>query len=242
MNKKIALGALAFAIMLPASIAFAEEISQTTPSTTQPAVRPQIRAEIQAEREQNKELREAKRLEFQDKKEKIEQARCKNIEAKIATQFKRYENNGKMLRNVYGNMQTRLTRLVEKLDETKADTVQLKANLVTLDEKIGKLYADHSKLLITLQASQTFVCEGTEGEFKGRLENARKIPALIRQDRQDIKNFFQTTIKTDLQAIRTSLAEEKEEIEEPKAVKESKKSAPTPEVTPVEPVEPITVQ
>jgi len=60
-----------------------------------------------------------------------------------------------------------------------------------------------------LKDSQTFACGKSEGEFKTKITEARKVPELIKQDREDIKKFFQTTIKADLEAIKTKLAAEK---------------------------------
>lgn len=181
-----------------------EEISSST--GTAAAVTAQI---------ERKGLAQQKRLELQDKKEKMAQDRCKNIESKIATRVNRYENNGQMLQKVYGNMKTRLERLATRLKAAGADTTKLEADLATLYGKIDKLYVNQTAFMTTLKESQTFVCGKTEGEFKTKLEEARKVPEIIKQDRTDIKTFFQTTIKADLEAIRATLGEAPEAAETP---------------------------
>jgi hypothetical protein len=225
MYKKIALSSLAFAIIAPASIAFAQTTVPTTIQATPPTGRGQMmRDGIAAQRQENqanradfkgkmqdgREKLAEKRLEFQNNKEMMTQDRCKNIEERIATRVGRYENNGQMFENVYGNMQARLARLLERLNTAGADTKKLTTDLATLKTKIEKLKADQTTFMAALKDSQTFVCGKSEGEFKGKLDEARKVPELLKQDRQDIKNFFETTIRTDLQTIRKTLADQKE--------------------------------
>ncbi|EKE20139.1 MAG: hypothetical protein ACD_8C00050G0002 [uncultured bacterium] len=225
MHKKIALFSAIAIATIPFAPAFAvgEQMTQTKAQETKEE---RIKNRTLAI-EEKQEARSAKALQFQDRKEKMEEAKCKNLENKIANRVKRYENNGNMLSTVYGNMQTRLARLLERLNTAKADTAKLTADLAILDGKIAKLKTDHATFMTTLKDSQSFVCGSSEGEFKNKLEEARKVPEIIKQDRQDIKDFFQTTIKADLKEIRTALAEEKEATE-PEDDEKDKDEAPTP--------------
>lgn len=216
MNKKISLLAFTAVLAMPIVPAFAQVETSTE--------RGQMRAELKTQRQENQVDREemkgqiqankatmqAKRLEFQDKKEAMTQERCKNLETKIATRTTRYQNNGSMLDKVYGNMQTRLSRLVAKIKTAGADTTKLEADLTILATKIATLKTTQATFMTALQETQAAACGKSEGEFKGKMDQARKVPAEIQAARKDIKTFFQTTIKTDLQAIRKTLAEKKE--------------------------------
>lgn len=215
MNKKIAIISAAFALSVPIMPVFAQVADLAV--KPEGANRGQMRAQLQENGQTNPETTQQlqdrreqaaqKRLEFQDRKEKMAETKCKNLENKLATRIGRYENNGQMLQKVYGNMKTRLDRLSAQLKAAGVDTTKLNTDLAALYVKIDKLYADQAAFMVTLQESQTAVCGKTEGEFKTQIENARKVPEVIRQDRNDIKTFFQTTIKADLQAIRAQLAE-----------------------------------
>ncbi|HBR71905.1 MAG TPA: hypothetical protein DEA27_03860, partial [Candidatus Moranbacteria bacterium] len=165
-------------------------------------------SQIKKQVEVKKEEAAKKRLEFQDKKEKMAEEKCKNIEKKVATRANRYENNAQMTNKVYGNMKTRLDRLTSQLKSAGADTTQLEKDLVTLYAKIEKLKTDQAAYIATIKESQVSACGKTEGEFKTKITEARKVPELVKTARADIKNFFQTTIKADLQAIRATLTEE----------------------------------
>lgn len=235
MNKKVAIFSAAMLLAVPIVPAFAQ-VSDLAVKPDDMEVRTK-RAQVQIKddsvktetekneiRTQKKELAEkasAKRVEFEDRKEKMAEEKCKNIESKIASRVNRYENNGQMLQKVYGNMKTRLQRLTAQLKAAGADTSKLEADLVTLNGKIDKLYADHGAFMMTLKETQTFVCGKTEGEFKGKIDQARKVPEIIKQDRADIKNFFQTTINADLEAIRTALGINDDVVETEEAEKET---------------------
>lgn len=248
MHKKIAL----FSAIAVATIPFAPAFAIMDPATAVPTAenRPEMRAqriedkgnkienrgnaiaEKQTIRDEKQQARTEKRLEFQDKKEKMDQARCKNLESRITNRVNRYENNRRMLENVYGNMQSRIARLVERLKSAGADTTQLEKDLATLNDKIAKLKTDHETFMSTLVESRSFVCGNSEGEFKGKIDEARKVPEIIKQDRQDIKNFFQTTIKADLQAIRATLADQKDEEQKKNDPKPTPAVEPSPAPTP----------
>lgn len=235
MKKKIAFFSLALAIAIPTGFVFASEEEQSNGAKiegvkdvqesqkeqnkkTWEQQREIKKQEFETTRETKKQeleqAREQKKLEFQDRKEKMEEAKCKNIESRIANRLNRYENNSQMLEKVYGNVQARISRLLERIKNTGIDTSKLEADIAILNGKIDKLKADHATFMTTLQESQSIVCGNSEGEFKGKIDEARKVPEIIRQDRQDIKNFFQATIKADLQEILKQL----------EAIKDSNKS------------------
>ncbi|EKE24949.1 MAG: hypothetical protein ACD_5C00347G0006 [uncultured bacterium] len=257
MNKKIAIISAAFVLSLPITPVFAQvaDLAVKPEGEVRGQVKMQERKQLAQEGADapevkvKKEMAAQKRLEFQDKKEKMVADKCQNIEKKIANRVNRYENNGQMLTKVYGNMKTRLARLSAQLKTSGADTTKLDADLVILSGKIDKLLADQASFMATLKTSQTAVCGSSEGEFKTQLENARKVPELIKQDRTEIKTFFQTTIKEDLQAIMVKLGgtleATEQETEEADGVKKLKKNganatSPTAPVTTTAPAAPET--
>jgi peptidoglycan hydrolase CwlO-like protein len=217
MNKKIAIISALIAIAMPIAPAFGSD-SETTPSNYGSS-RNEFRQQRETRRNELAALREniqagktelaQARLEFKNNKEKMNEERCKNVETRIATRINRYENNQQMFQTVYGNMQTRLERLLAKLKTAGADTSKLEIDLATLKTKIAKLKADQADFISTLKETQAFACGKSEGQFKAKFDEARKVPDVIKADRQDIKNFFQTTIKTDLKVIREFLASQK---------------------------------
>lgn len=172
---------------------------------------------VEERKAQIEERRQQFQDKFQDRKEKMDERRCKNIETRVDSRLKRYENDQQMLENVYGNMQARFARLVARLDSAGADTAKLKADLGTLDSMIEKLYGDHAAFMESLKTTRSSACGQSEGEFKGKLGEARNVLPRIKEQRAEIREFFKTTIKPDLETIRQQLESEKTETEVEKA-------------------------
>lgn len=211
MNKKIAFFAAAMAVAVPV---FAQ--AENTANTAAKAAREEnqaARKELAQQKDQMKIEIQTKKAEFKDAKEKMTEQRCKNIETRVSTRIGRYENNQQMLQRVYSNMTTRIERLISKLDAAGADTAKLKTDFATLKTMIDKAYADNTTFINSLKTTQEFACGKSEGEFKTKIGEARTVLPIVKEDRIAIKNFFQTTIKDDLQAIRSSLPKESAEVE-----------------------------
>ena len=223
MHKKIALMAAIAAVIIPTTVTFAKgagaqiqdgagdmqrdriqtQIGTPNDSETNPQFR-QFRQENEQLNNKQQEINKIKDI-FKQSKEKMTAERCKTAENRVSTRLNRYSNNDKMLETVYGNMTTRLDRLTAKLKTAGADTAQLEKDLATLKTKIADLKTAQTTFMATLNETQGFACGKSEGEFVGKLGEARKVDSTVKTARTAVKNFFQTTIKTDLAAIRATL-------------------------------------
>jgi chromosome segregation ATPase len=205
MNKKIVLFSMAAAIALPLSPVLAQSdvtanVQTSTNSTTN------------SSKEQRVELRQnmmQNRQQIKTDKQQLNQDRCKNVETRISNRVNNFENNQAMFQTVFGNMKARLERLTARLDTAGADTSKLKTDIATINGKIDKLNTDYATFVDGLKQTQTLACGQSQGDFVTKLGDARKNLPLIQQDRSDIRNFFQATIKPDLLAIRQKLADQK---------------------------------
>lgn len=196
MNKKIVSLVIVSAVAVPLAFASAQGPSN-------------LNAEIKQQRQQQKSENLQERQNIKADKQQLAQDKCKNIETRISNRVNNFENNQTMFQTVFGNMKARLDRLTSRLDSAGADTTKLKADIVILNGKIDKLNSDYASFIDQLKQTQTLTCGQSQGEFMGKLGDARKQLPLIMQDKQDIKTFFQGTIKPDLLAIRQKLAEQK---------------------------------
>lgn len=204
MNKKIAVVAIAIAGVGAFALAAKAQPGQANDSVK--TAKQERIAQMETKKTERLELRAAN-------KERMQAERCQKVESRVSTRLNRYENNGSMLQKVYDHMLTRLNRLADRLTTAGADTTKLKTDIASLKVLIDKLYADQKTFVEGLKTTQNFACGNSEGEFVGKLGEARKILPLIKSDRAAIKNFFQTTIKADLKAIRTELAKKKTSTE-----------------------------
>ena len=164
--------------------------------------------------------------------------KCETIKTRLETKITRFENSKQRDQRVFGNLKSRLDRLSNRLSSTGTDTTKLKADLATIYSKIDKLMADHDAFLSDLTSTKENSCSITATEMKGKIGEARKVATTIHQDRLDVRNFFLTTIKADLMAIRKALPEKPEaqasetETENQKAGKLKKAPEATKTTTP----------
>jgi len=207
MNKRIAMFTIGAVAIIPLSGAYAQNSN---------GVRIQKNEEIQ----QRKEELRLEREELKAKRKENREQWCNNVQTRIDTRVNRYENNQAMYQKVYSNMKTRLDRLAANLKEKGADTTKLEADLKTLAEKVAKLDSDYATFITALKETTSSTCGQSDGEFKKQLGEARNIIPTIKADRQNIKNFFQTTIKKDLQTIRQKLATSDTEADKKEAGKD----------------------
>jgi Skp family chaperone for outer membrane proteins len=137
------------------------------------------------------------------------QKRCDIVTKQIDTHLARYKNNYNRHSRVYGNMKNRLVKLVERLELKGYDVTKLEADLVKLDEKILKLKTDYDAYIKELEETKEFVCGESEGQFKTALAEARAKLRLVHTDILDIRNYYQTVIKVDIQTLRKEAAKVK---------------------------------
>lgn len=217
MNKRIMFLAIGVAVAFPLSGTFANATIAVKPTAEETATK---RAEIQTRKEALKTTTEEKRAEIQTRKEELKaemeelktqkkqnrEQWCQNVQTRIDTRVNRYENNQTMYQKVYSNMQTRLQKLSEMLAKKGANVTQLNTDLAKLGELIKKLDTDYTSFTTGLKETQSVTCGQSDGEFKKQLGEARNVLPLIKADSLAIKNFYQTTIKKDLQTIRQTIA------------------------------------
>jgi hypothetical protein len=214
MHKKIASLAILATCVMGATVASAQ-VTTTSPGVeTNATLTPTLRGPADAPRgAQAKEtqagIREQKQADMAASKEE----KCKNTEQRVANRIQRFQNDQNMIETTQSNMKARLDRLTARLKSAGADTAKLESDLVFLYSKMEKVKADNATFIASLQGTQTATCTLADGDFKTKMGEARKQNDLVRQDRLDVKSFFEKTIKADLLAIRTQLQKIKTETE-----------------------------
>jgi peptidoglycan hydrolase CwlO-like protein len=219
MNKKIALFAMTAVLALPIAPAFAADSTTgntTTPATTdwkaQRDANQQLMQQNKTERQQIQTERTTLNQQAKDQQQKNMQDRCTNIETKIGERVTKIEDNKAKFATAFGNMQARLQQLSDRLASKNIDVTKLNADIKTLADKIAKLQADHDAFIAGIkdvQASAPSACGASKGEFMGKLFGSRTASLGVEKDRLDIRNFFQTTIRPDIMAIRATIASQK---------------------------------
>lgn len=129
--------------------------------------------------------------------------RCQNLTARISTQIARYQNNQSKHQATWDQIVQRLSSLADKLDAKGYDTAQIRTDSKTLAAKISKFSQDYAVFITDLQATQAVVCGSSQGAFKQAAQTAKTQMQAVVTDRVDVRNFYQTVIRKDIQALRT---------------------------------------
>lgn len=147
-------------------------------------------------------LRSIVRPTIQQKREELKTQRCTILTQNIDRRINRFNNNKERHINQYNTAKQRLSQLIEKLQQQGYDVSQLQADGETWDGKIQKFSADYVVFINKLTDTKNAPCGQSEGTFRTLLNQARQQVKIIHQDSVDARAYYQTVIKTDIQAIR----------------------------------------
>jgi len=132
-------------------------------------------------------------------------AKCNLWETRISDRIASYNGSKDSSTAAYLNISDRLSELKNRLTANGYDATKLTADLQTLGDKINKFVADYEAYMGALTESQSYACGHSNGEFKAKLAEARKLLQVVKQDHSDIKNYYLKAIKPDLQQLRDQI-------------------------------------
>lgn len=166
--------------------------------------------EILQKAEQRKEERQNA---IEERKQMVEEKRakvCENIQKRVETRIVRYEKNKNAHQNVFSNMLSRLKNAIERFKQMGLETQKLEADLAVLEEKISNLYKVHDVFISELKITQDHACGGSEGEFRSKLGQARKMAPEVRAAILDVREYYVSVIRQDLLDLRVQLQDNAE--------------------------------
>lgn len=132
----------------------------------------------------------------------FQEAKCAKIQEKIAAKTAGFDENKDRHYNAYKNLKDRMEKFVAKLEAKGYDVTDFKAEVVVLDGKIQKFATDYAAYQAKLGETKDYACGHSNGEFKAKLQEARTLLKMVREDSKDIKNYYLNTIKPELKEIR----------------------------------------
>jgi hypothetical protein len=158
-----------------------------------------------AQRQTNQELHQANQAAsdaLKVQRQAMMDQRCQNIQQKMDARVSGFDsNNGKRMA-VYTNMQDRISKFITRLSGEGYDTSKVQADLVILGQKIKQFETDKQAQMAKLDETKTFTCGHSNGEFMGKLGEARSTLMTVHKDAMDIRQFMLTTVRPDIMAIR----------------------------------------
>jgi chromosome segregation ATPase len=130
--------------------------------------------------------------------ESIQKARCDKITAAMENRINSFEKRKSNHETAYDNLKSRLSTLVSKLDVRGYEVADLKAEISTLGNKVDKLKGDYDAFLSKLNEIKSYACDHTDAEVKVKLGESRALLKTVRNDSNDIHNYFKTVIRPDI--------------------------------------------
>lgn len=148
-------------------------------------------------------------------KEKLDQkkeVRCSRFKEKLGTKITNISERKDKHLAVYSGIISKVEALIVKLDEKGLDTSELGADLKTFQEKVEKFKGDFTALSDKISTTEGSACSDEEdGKIKLNLGGTRTLVQALQKDSKEIRSFYQTEIRTDIQALRKQASKIKSE-------------------------------
>jgi len=136
-------------------------------------------------------------------KDQIKQKACEKRGEQVTKHVERYDKMKRAHVQAYNNMQDRVKKFIDKLNEKGYDTTKLKADLVVLNGKVVKFASDYSAYIAKLDQARQLGCDDPAA-FKAKMQEARDLLKIVHGDAKDIHSYYTDTIKADIMALKKS--------------------------------------
>jgi DNA repair exonuclease SbcCD ATPase subunit len=131
--------------------------------------------------------------------------RCKFLTEKTTLTITRFENNKTRHIQEYQNAKKKLEEVITRLKTAGANVTKLEADLVELDKLIKKAADDYTAYIAALKDTKNYACGKSEGAYANALKAAQEKLKTARLSLLAIRNYYQSTIRPDIQAAKSSL-------------------------------------
>ena len=127
---------------------------------------------------------------------------CPHLEERIDIKVDRFAEHKDTHVEKYRHLKERLENALGRLEEKGFDVSQLREDLVALDDLIkeyAQLYAD---FIESLRFTRGYACGKSEGDFKDALAAAKEKYELVKEKREEIRNYYKDVIREDIKELR----------------------------------------
>lgn len=129
-------------------------------------------------------------------------ARCDAVEQRLDTRITAFNNNKGRHIEQHKKMVDRFQKLMAELTTKGYDVSKLEADAKVLNEKIKKFGTDYQAFIDQLKIARLYPCGESEGKFRDEMKKTRDLLQTVQQDSLDVRSYYQTTIRPDIQAVR----------------------------------------
>ena len=134
--------------------------------------------------------------------QQTQEKRAKRITERIELIIARFDNNKERHVATYNAVKDKLQAAIAKLEANGYDVSVLTADLQTLDGMVVKFGQDYTAMIDLLRAAEQYALYESQGQFLQSIQQARAQMRVVRQDSLDIRNYYQTVIRHDIQSVK----------------------------------------
>lgn len=134
--------------------------------------------------------------------QQTQEERAKRITERIELIIARFDNNKERHIATYNAVKDKLQAAIAKLEASGYDVSVLKADLQTLDGMVVKFAQDYAAMIDFLRAAEQYAPYESQGQFQQAIQQARAQLRVVRQDALDIRTYYQTVIRHDIQSVK----------------------------------------
>lgn len=146
-----------------------------------------------------------KKAEFKGNRQDAKEEKCKNIESRIEAKLNKYENGNVSVEDAHKRLRERIRNMITRLENNGIDAEKLKTDLATLEQNIEQVAASYGTFVAALKESQTYACGESQGQFRIKLQEAKRLMINVRTERKETRNFVVNTIIPDIKNLREQI-------------------------------------
>ncbi len=131
------------------------------------------------------------------------QERWERVQERLELIITRFDNNKERHVKAYNEAKEKVSRVLEEAQARGLDVSKLSGDLAVWDEMIRGFAADYSAMIDKLREIVGMDAGEADREFVKVLREAREMLRKVHQDAMDIRLFYQKTIRSDIQELRS---------------------------------------
>lgn len=151
---------------------------------------------------------------LEEKRDDVIERRCEEVVSRVTKRITQYNKNVGVHIDNYTRLYERLDEITKKLAAKGYDVAKLEADMVVLDNMVNDYAGIYAGFIAQLTESQSLACGESEGAFKQLLQDARMQLKAAIESRQEIRYYYEHTIRQDIKDIREQKVDDSSEAGE----------------------------
>jgi len=138
--------------------------------------------------------------EVKERREEIQEERADTVQKRIELIITRFNNNKDRHIETYKRVSSTLKEIADALEAEGYDLTKVRGDYRELDLKIKKAATDYAAFIKKLEEAAEI--EPGDGRFAATIQEARSLLRVFQEDILDIRHFYQTVIRKDLEDLK----------------------------------------